>query len=447
MSTLIEDRLAAALQARAETVGPEDLRPLVVPETRRRSWPPVLAGLAAAATVAAVAVPLATGGSDEDRPAPPASSATPSPSAVATPFDETTRAEGDVDGDGAADLVRTDQEGLVRVDLADGSSVELQQPVGAGLEGLAEVGAPGLAIVLGIDSGDERPAQVLRWVDGQLEEVDALDDSWIGSRSGQTFWVEDHVLYTGVFEGTFGDEPVRVATRAWELRDGVLQSNSMGQRCWEPSEKQPHPVSCSSLGSEYDVGPRGDLPMMFPAVEESVGVGEPVSFALESEDDSFELRGELPEGSDTVKPGMVELVVTVGGVEHTAPIPAGWTPRLSVQTVVSRGTPGFLVIQEGGDSSTMTVYSFWNGKLQPLGMPSGVAFGSGFQDGEAETLTYRTWITEDGVLFTAEEVDPGAGLHRLFTWSDDLGDTMVERDLGEVCIDWLSTPPAYGRCP
>ena len=35
----------------------------------------------------------------------------------------------------------------------------------------------------------------------------------------------------------------------------------------------------------------------------------------------------------------------------------------------------------------------------------------------------------------------------MFTWSDDLGDTMTERYLGEVCIDWLSSPTAYGRCP
>ncbi len=199
-----------------------------MPETSRRPWRPVLAGLAAAATVAAVAVPLATGGSDEERPAPPATSSTPSPSAVATPFDETSRARGDVDGDGAADLVRTDQEGLVRVDLADGSSAELQQPLGSSIEGLAEVGTQGLAIVLGIDSGDERPAHVLRWVDGRLEEVGTLDDALIGIRPGATFWVEDQVLYTGTFEGTFGDEPVRVATRSWELRDGLLRSNPHG---------------------------------------------------------------------------------------------------------------------------------------------------------------------------------------------------------------------------
>ena len=120
---------------------------------------------------------------------------------------------------------------------------------------------------------------------------------------------------------------------------------------------------------------------------------------------------------------------------------------MAVRTVASRGTPGFLVVQEGGDSARMTVYSFWNGKLQALGMPSGVPFGSGFYGGEEETLTYRTWITEDGALFTAEEADPASGLHRVFAWSDDLGDTMTERDLGEVCIDWQSSPPGYGRCP
>ncbi len=103
---------------------------------------------------------------------------------MATPFDETSRAEGDVDGDGADDLVRTDGEGLVRVDFADGSRAELQQPMGAAIEGLAEVGTPGLAVVLGIDSGDERPAHVLRWVDGRLEEVDTRDDALDRDQAG-----------------------------------------------------------------------------------------------------------------------------------------------------------------------------------------------------------------------------------------------------------------------
>ncbi len=444
MSTLLEDRLAAALQARAELVAPEDLRPLAVPETSRRPWRPVLAGLAAAATVAAVAVPLATGGSDEERPAPPATSSTPSPSAVATPFDETSRARGDVDGDGAADLVRTDQEGLVRVDLADGSSAELQQPLGSSIEGLAEVGTQGLAIVLGIDSGDERPAHVLRWVDGRLEEVGTLDDALIGIRPGATFWVEDQVLYTGTFEGTFGDEPVRVATRSWELRDGLLRSNPMGQRCWQPSEKQPHPVSCSSFGSEFDVGPRGDLPALFPAVGRLYKVGETWSLGGS---ESVELVGKTGE---YVEEGDVELVVHVDGIVARADVPAGGPPELLGGRVRTRGdAPAFVVRQEGGDSMTTTVFTFWNGELIALPQPTEVPFGNGFREVDGSTPYHLTWLSEEGVLYTAEGIDEATGRSRthLWRWSDDLGDRLTSEDLGVACLDFSVDPTTYGRCP
>jgi hypothetical protein len=445
MSTLIEDRLAAALQARADQVAPEDLRPLEVPETTRRPWRPVLAGLAAAAAVAAVAVPLARGGADEDQPTPPATSTTPSPSpsVVASPFVETSRAEGDVDGDGAADVVRTDEQGMVRIDLADGSRAELQQPLGSSIEGLAELGPPGLAVVLGIDSGDERPAHVLRWVDGRLEEVQPAGDAWIGSRVGQTFWVEDRVLYTGTFQGPL-DEQVRVDTRAWGLRDGGLRSNPMGERCWLPSEKEPHPVSCSSFGSEYDVGPRGDLPALFPAVDMLYKVGD--TWAIGGSE-SAELVGR---SGEYVEKGDVELVVHVDGVEARADVPAGGPPELLGGRVRTRGdAPAFVVRQEGGDSMAMTVFTFWNGELVALPQPTGAPFGNGFREVDGSTPYHLTWLSEEGVLYTGEGIDEATGRSRthLWRWSDDLGNRLTAEDLGVACLDFSVDPTTYGRCP
>lgn len=443
MSTLIEDRLTAALRARAEQVGQEDLGLLELPATSRRSWRPVLAGLAAAATVAAVAVPLALQGSDDARPAPPASSATSSPSTVATPFTETSRAEGDVDGDGADDLVRTDESGLVRVDLANGRRAELQQPLGSSIEGLAEMGTPGLAVVVGIDSGDERPAHVLRWVDGGLEEVAPDGDAWIGSRAGQTFWVEDRVLYTGTFEGPL-DEQVRVRTRAWELRDGRLQSNPMGERCWLPSAKEPHPVSCSSFGSEYDVGPRGDLPALFPAVDKLYRVDE--KWAIGGQE-SAELVGRTGE---YVEKGDVELVVHVDGIVARADVPAGGPPELVGGWMRTRGdAPAFVVRQEGGDSMTMTVFTFWNGELIALPQPTDAPFGNGFREVEGSTPYHLTWLSQEGVLYTAEGIDEATGRSQthLWRWSDDIGDRLTAEDLGVACLDFSVDPTAYGRCP
>jgi hypothetical protein len=446
MSTLLEDRLAAALQARAAQVAPEDLRPLEVPETTRRPWRPVLAGLAAAAAVVAVAVPLVTEGPDDDRPAPPVTSPSPSPSAVAGPFTETSRARGDVDGDGAADLVRTDAEGLVRVDLADGSSAELQQPPGAGVDGLAEVGTPGLAIVLGIDSGDERPAHVLRWVDGQLEEVRTLGDAWLGTRAGETFWVEDHVLYTGSFEGTFGGEPVSVAVRAWEVRGGLLQSNAMGKRCWQPSEKEPHPVSCSASGSAFDVGPRGDLHALLPALEE-MPVGQRFHWEFAQPGEYAQLQGKLGP-AEFARAGQVELVVLYHGREYRAPLPAGASPALlpAALSGIDGDTPVLLVRQSSGDAAFMTVFSIRDDdrlkQVEPVG---DVFLGSGFVDRDGTLAEQRTWLTPDGQLFTAVRLDQGTGRHQLWRWNDNMGDTITPTDFGVVCIDWETDD--YGRCP
>ena len=99
MSNLMEERLRDALAARADQVTPEDLGPLVVPAAAGRSRrTAVLAGLAAAAVVAAVVgVPLL--GQDPGAPAPGPAEPSPSPTPSVV---EQGRAEvrTDLDGDG-----------------------------------------------------------------------------------------------------------------------------------------------------------------------------------------------------------------------------------------------------------------------------------------------------------------------------------------------------------
>jgi hypothetical protein len=206
------------------------------------------------------------------------------------------------------------------------------------------------------------------------------------------------------------------------------------------------PVACEEgAPASPDASPRVDLSALFPAVEEKVGIGEAVRFGYQSPDDSFELRGEVPADQDWVEDGDVELVVTVDGVEHTAPIPAGSRPELSPQTVASRGAPGFLVNQSGGDASVATLYAFWNGELRPIEPPAGVFLGSGVVDHQGEITEQRTWVTTQGALFTAVLLDPGAGRHQVWRWSDDFGETMARETLGEVCIDWVTNDAS--RCP
>ena len=110
-----EDRLVAALRARADLVRPEDLTPLVTPVRSRPRWGAY--ALAAAAIAAVVAAPLAVDAlrstsAPPPGPAAPTVSTVPSPSA-ASPTESaapegklhTVRGPADVDGDRQPDAV------------------------------------------------------------------------------------------------------------------------------------------------------------------------------------------------------------------------------------------------------------------------------------------------------------------------------------------------------
>lgn len=117
-ATRTEDRLVAALQARADQVRPEDLAPFVAPEPGRSRPRWGVYALAAAALAAVVAAPLAVDAlrstsAPPPGPAAPTVSADPSPSADASPTQapapkgrlDTVRGTADVDGDRRPDAV------------------------------------------------------------------------------------------------------------------------------------------------------------------------------------------------------------------------------------------------------------------------------------------------------------------------------------------------------
>ncbi|HSS68152.1 MAG TPA: hypothetical protein VLK34_06335, partial [Nocardioidaceae bacterium] len=138
MSATIEDRLGAALEARAELVTSDDLRPLAVPDRpahgRRRT---VLVVSAAAAGVVAITAPFVIarlasshpdGGPIGPLPTPP--SATQASEQPTDAGDVIARQQADVDGDGRPDDVRVvvtarrggGSEGVVEVTLASGDT-------------------------------------------------------------------------------------------------------------------------------------------------------------------------------------------------------------------------------------------------------------------------------------------------------------------------------------
>jgi hypothetical protein len=200
-ATRTEDRLVAALQARAAQVRPEDLTPLVTPEpVRRRRWGGY--ALAAAAIAAVVAAPLAVDAlrstsAPQPGPAAPTVSTAPSPSADASPTEaaapkgrlHTVRGTADVDGDGQPDAVtvtyRTGR-GIPYIDVhvsvtlaAGGTSTATSQAAwGPTLERPLAINGDGRElVVVRAEGGDSDTPQLFAYRQGRLQHLAVADQT------------------------------------------------------------------------------------------------------------------------------------------------------------------------------------------------------------------------------------------------------------------------------
>lgn len=459
MSTLMEDRLAAALRARADQVQPEDLRRLDVPVVplrgeRRRRRTAVLAGLAAAA-VAAVAGPLVLGGQDGSGSPQPAGPTEPRPTS------STQRAESvlsaDVDGDGAADSAWIrDTGGVVEVVVRRASGGRFRALVDEDATGdllsAGDLGGePGAELVVPVsDDPSELPLVLTRLgADGLVEAAypdsdlegwrpDAPQNRWSADEGGLRIWETGSVP---------GDE--RVPFWDWRVSgQGRLLPGLLQLGCLRAAGSEP--VACEGPDrwgkDEPDMGAHGDLPTLIPAVDERLSTERfpyGADFFGPESDDYARLRGDFtPEGE--VKDGHVELVVLAEGVEHRAPVAAGWNPVLVPRVMAVHGeAPSFVVERPLGDTVFTSVFSFWDGELVELETEGDVFLGSGVVKHDGEMTEQRTWITAHGQVLTALLLDHGARRHQLWRW-DLGGTTMTPTDLGEACIDWETG--RYGRC-
>lgn len=457
MSTLMEDRLAAALRAKADQVQPEDLRPLDVPVTplRRRPRAPWVLGLAAAACAAAVAAPFVVGDDVSREPAPSEPSVPTDPTEVP---EAAVVLRADVDGDGERDAVRIvreegDAEYEVVVELASGDTVvntgrtEILPEVVAG--DLDRDGAADLVVRVSEDRSVM--PDVYTWLDREglvrapwpAEEV----AGWMPTGRDNRWSVADGRLQSWERPGIGYPDVARVPFWTWSLdADRRLVPGPMRTRCIP--EGAALPVACEDPApTSPEASPRGDLPALMPAVEETLTT-EPYAYGADffgpGNDDYAQLQGDLGEEGGAVAEGQVELVVTVDGVEHRAPVPAGQSPELVPQTLTVHGdTPVLLVRQSGGDLAVTTVYGFRHGELLQIPDEGEVPLLSGFVDHDGELTEQRTWVTTGGQLFSAVLLDHESRRHLLWHW-DNLGETIAPTDLGEACIDWESGD--YGRC-
>jgi len=216
----MEDRLRAALAARAEQVRPETLRQDPPGPVARPWWrAPGSYGLLAAVAVVVLVVPvgvlaLLRGG---DGPTPAASPTDdlplPSPAAGGT-WTETASSVGDYDGDGADDVARvlaqdpTTQTGEVRVEvtLAAGGSPVWGVPVAkrpVALADAADVDLDGVPEVL-VEVGADPRALVVLSVTGASDLLGVLHDGdkaarGIGEKEFQHhWWVDEDGLWSWV---------------------------------------------------------------------------------------------------------------------------------------------------------------------------------------------------------------------------------------------------------
>lgn len=477
MSTT-EDRLIAALAARADQVQPETLRAPEVPEapaavTFLRRPAAYAVGIAAAA--AAIAAPFVIGGLGSDDAPPPPATQSPSPSLAPQPdiggeWPVIDQGRADLDGDLVEDKIRLRAETgepligprlRIEADLSDGESVfGIVDSGSVSVNVVDHINADGdrdQELVLNRDHADGLTSSliVVDIVDGHIVEVEqaagaplTTGDVADAERSGLAYqterWIEGGTLYSSRSVRSFPrygmsfelPNPYVADVWSWQLVDGVLTPVVVGQLCINTLEETRKPCA----GDEGE-----DLPAFFPEGTELIGVGESFTADVDFDgrDDTIALEGDVSDGS--VGDGDVDLVVsTTSYGEKRWPVPAGWAPQVYATTIQIGMVDGLslLVSQEGGDSTTLTYVATgtegFAGELIAA-EATGAPFGSGFlEDG----TPYDTWVGADDRMYT--KVGPpltssdSAGPAHIYVWTLERGPMLTAVDLGTFCEDTVA---------
>ncbi|GAA5117657.1 hypothetical protein GCM10023339_28870 [Alloalcanivorax gelatiniphagus] len=464
MSTT-EERLRAALSARAELVRPEALEPVTKIVALRPRWQSPWVLLATAAVVLLV-LGVALQGLGRD---PRSDDVAPRPDDRAEPrlppdvgrdwpaSPESTPARVDLDGDGTKERVqflaeKTEKfDGRVRLQTTLTSTgegaygvVDVESTIGVTADGVVDADGDGdqeLVVfdpdIDGSDTNGGAPL-VLDLRDGLLVRAEPAEPGLLvrgdvqvpGSPNGtydlvrvHQYWIADGALFSGRSEDSFARtgmdllRPQEVVLETWKWRlddDGVLR---------------PEPAGCAELVFDVrdcDADSRDRVPDLGAPVDTSVGVGG-----------RAELAGGYP-FSARVEAGDPPVLVVEGfdgrTLRHQLDVP---DPRLlTVQPQNVFGDGASLVVTSGSDPTLVQVLVQRDDRMVVLA-----------PDGEVpleNTDETRTWLTADGWLVSAVAADDGTWL--LWTWQMTSRRDVAAIPWRTVCLDDPDDPTSLRAC-
>jgi hypothetical protein len=471
----IEERLRAALAARAELVRPEDLEPLTpVVELRPRWQSPwvLLATAAAVLLVLGIVFQGVTGGPRSDEIAPKPDEQLQLPPDVGRDWkadDQSNPARLDLDGDGAEERVEflaeptdehdgrtrvqttlssTGEEAFGLVELGTTIGINALDPIDADSDGDQELvlyttdldggpGAPFEPVVL-----DLRDGLLVRAVPEDPQLLVSGDVAVPGSETEyydrvhlQTFGVDGATLVSTRSVNAFAraaggmtvlrPESYVVDTYEWTLDDqGVLRPGEPGCLVHVPEATTP----CDSDSAD-------DLPYVTTESTDTIGVGEQV--ALEDGGLGYRARVEDQDG-----PALVVDGPGADGSVYGLNVPE---PRVHVVS------PGYLVgndaasvlVTSGSDPGAMEVVVQTADqaglvRLRPVGE---IALGSG---STADGRAYRSWLTGAGALVTAVAGDDGSW--EAWQWVRAGDNEIAALPWGTICFDDVEDPTSGRAC-
>ena len=218
---------------------------------------------------------------------------------------------------------------------------------------------------------------MLDLVDDQLVEIDqrgeppiengAVLDRRVDERVSMKFqtywWIADGTLYSSRSTESYAfrdmsqgvPDPYLADIWAWEREGEFLVPVAQDRECIGNGDQGPEPVACPDSG--------GDVPDVFPAVPDTIGVGESFEVDLDGGGaDTVALEADSSRGD------WLELVITTtyGGEQRLPiPYPAAYSPEVYTTPVNVGSWDSFalLVADGGGDSSSMSLVTMSAGEL------------------------------------------------------------------------------------